>query len=159
VLTLPANPAYRRLLAAQIVSLLGSGLATVALGLLAWRLADEEEYTQALSLSRLAYDVESLASPLLAAALMSVVSFPFLFAGTVIGFLVSAAFVLSVKLPAPSPGVPRTIWERTTSGLRIYLATPRLRGLLALSLSVSAAGTPMYQCQSVVSPCCSISCV
>lgn len=229
MLTLPANPVYRRLFAAQIVSLLGSGLATVALGLLAWQLAgddagtvigillaikmiayvtvapvapalvdrwprrsllvgldivralialalpfvtaiwqiyllifllqsasavftptfqatipdvlpDEEEYTQALSLSRLAYDVESLTSPLLAAALMSVVSFSFLFAGTVIGFLVSAALVLSVILPAPSPTVARSVWQRTTRGMRIYFATPRLRGLLALGLSVSAAG-------------------
>jgi predicted MFS family arabinose efflux permease len=32
------------------------------------------------------------------------------------------------------------IYERTTRGLRIYLATPRLRGLLALNLAVAAAG-------------------
>ncbi|MCG3102452.1 MFS transporter, partial [Enterobacter sp. DRP3] len=31
--------------------------------------------------------------------------------------------------------------DRTTRGLRIYLATPRLRGLLALNLAVSAAGS------------------
>ena len=32
------------------------------------------------------------------------------------------------------------IYDRTTRGLRIYLATPRLRGLLALNLAVAAAG-------------------
>jgi MFS family permease len=32
------------------------------------------------------------------------------------------------------------IYENTTRGIRIYLATPRLRGLLALNLSVAAAG-------------------
>ena len=39
------------------------------------------------SLSRLAYDLESLISPMLAAALLTVISFHSLFAGTVLGFL------------------------------------------------------------------------
>ena len=33
----------------------------------------------------------------------------------------------------------RGIYERTTRGLRIYLATPRLKGLLALNLAVASA--------------------
>ncbi|MEN1348472.1 MFS transporter, partial [Pseudomonas aeruginosa] len=103
-------------------------------------LPDEEEYTKALSLSRLAYDLESLVSPMLAAALLTIISFHNLFAGTVLGFLVSAALVVSVVLPASTPGPRRGIWERTTRGVRLYLATPRLRGLLAVSLAVSAAG-------------------
>lgn len=103
-------------------------------------LPDEGEYTRALSLSRLAYDLESLISPMLAAALLTVISFHNLFAGTVLGFLVSAALVVSVRLPTSVPGPRRGIWERTTRGTRIYLATPRLRGLLAISLAVSAAG-------------------
>ncbi|MDX8512131.1 MFS transporter [Mesorhizobium captivum] len=103
-------------------------------------LPDEKDYTKALSLSRLAYDLESVASPMLAAALLSVVSFHSLFAGTVIGFLASAALVVSVVLPSPKPAQPRGIYDRTTRGLRIYLATPRLRGLLALNLAVGAAG-------------------
>jgi MFS family permease len=32
------------------------------------------------------------------------------------------------------------VYDRTTRGIRIYLATPRLRGLLGLSLAVSSAG-------------------
>lgn len=103
-------------------------------------LPDEEEYTKALSLSRLAYDLENLISPMLAAALLTVISFHNLFAGTVVGFLISAALVVSVTLPATEPGPQRSIWDRTTRGIRIYLATPRLRGLLAISLAVSAAG-------------------
>ncbi|MCV2867240.1 MFS transporter [Defluviimonas sp. WL0002] len=229
MLAILANRTYRHLFGAQIVALMGTGLATVALGLLAWQIAgedaglvlgtalaikmvayvtlapiasaftdrvprramlvaldliratvavalpfvtevwqvyllifllqaasagftptfqatipdvlpDERDYTRALSLSRLAYDLESLLSPVLAAALLTVVSFPVLFGGTVAGFLGSAALVLSVTLPAPKPAPPRGIWDRTTRGIRIYLATPRLRGLLALSLAVSAAG-------------------
>jgi H+ antiporter protein len=224
------DPVYRHLFSAQVLSLLGTGLATVALGLLAYELAgadagavlgtalaikmiayvgvapvagafvhllprrtllvaldlvravialllpfvtevwqvyilifalqscsaaftptfqatipdvlpEEAEYTKALSLSRLAYDLESLASPMLAAALLAVIGFHWLFAGTALGFLASAALVLSVILPSPKP--PEHVegaWGRITRGARIYLATPRLRGLLALNLAVAAAG-------------------
>lgn len=103
-------------------------------------LPDEKNYTRALSLSRLAYDLESLVSPMLAAALLTVTSFHNLFAGTVFGFLVSAALVVSVTLPSPKPAQPRGIYDRTTRGIRIYLATPRLRGLLAINMAVAAAG-------------------
>lgn len=103
-------------------------------------LPEEKDYTRALSLSRLAYDLESLVSPMLAALLLTLVSFHTLFAGTVIGFLASAALVVSVLLPSPKPVTPRPIYERTTRGLRIYLATPRLRGLLAINMAVASAG-------------------
>lgn len=103
-------------------------------------LPDEKEYTRALSLSRLAYDLESVVSPMLAAALLTVISFHNLFAGTVIGFLASAALVVSVVLPSPKPSKSRGIYDRTTLGTRIYLATPRLRGLLAISMAVASAG-------------------
>ncbi|KPF73215.1 MFS transporter [Bosea sp. AAP35] len=104
-------------------------------------LPDENDYTKALSLSRLAYDLESLVSPMLAAALLTLISYHWLFTGTVVGFLVSAALVLSVTLPA-SPAVARSggIYDRTTRGMRIYLATPRLRGLLALNMAAAAGG-------------------
>lgn len=103
-------------------------------------LPDEKEYTRALSLSRLTYDLESVVSPILAAALLAFISFHNLFAGTVIGFLVSAALVVLVVLPSPKPSQPRGIYDRTTRGIRIYLATPRLRGLLAINLAVASAG-------------------
>ena len=102
-------------------------------------LPDEDDYTRALSLSRLAYDLESVASPMLAAALLTVISFHNLFAGTVIGFLASAALVATVLLPKAQQIPRRSIYERTTRGMRIFLATPRLRGLLALNLTVAAA--------------------
>lgn len=102
-------------------------------------LPDERDYTNALSLSRLAYDLESLLSPMLAAALLTVISFHALFAGTAAGFLLSAAFIVSVLLPSPKPAAPRGIWTATTRGIRLYLATPRLRGLLALTLAAAAA--------------------
>ena len=113
-------------------------------------LPDEGDYTRALSLSRFAYDMESLVSPILAAALLSVISFHWLFAGTSVGFLCSALLVASVVLPR-SPAKLRAggIYTKTTRGLRIYLKTPRLRGLLALSLA-SAAASSMVIVNTVV---------
>lgn len=103
-------------------------------------LPDEREYTRALSLSRLAYDLESVISPMLAAALLSVMSFHNLFAGTAVGFLASAALVASVTLPRMQElTVKRSIYDKTTRGMRIFLKTPRLRGLLALNMAVAAA--------------------
>jgi len=104
-------------------------------------LPEEKDYTRALSLSRLAYDLESLLSPALAAVFLTIISFHSLFGGTVIGFLASAALVISVTLPKTTKPECRSICDRTTSGIRLYLATPRLRGLLAISLAVSAAGS------------------
>ncbi|GAB5378096.1 MAG: MFS transporter [Acuticoccus sp.] len=231
VLGVLRNPTYRRLFSAQVLSLIGSGLTTVALGLLAYDIAgadagvvlgtalalkmvayvgiapiagafatylprraflvgldlcraglvlvlpfvtevwqiyvlvfafqafsaaftptfqatipdvlpEEEDYTRALSLSRLAYDLESLLSPLFAGFLLTIISFHFLFTGTTIGFLASAALVLSAALPA-ARAVRREggVFAKMTHGVRLYLATPRLRGLLALSFALAAAAS------------------
>jgi MFS family permease len=107
-------------------------------------LPQEKDYTKALSLSRLAYDMESLISPMLAAALLTIIGFHDLFFGTVVGFLASAALVMSVVLPAHPAPQRRGIYDRTTRGLRIYLATPRLRGLLAVNAAVAAAGSMVF---------------
>jgi MFS family permease len=104
-------------------------------------LPEENDYTRALSLSRIAYDMEALLSPMLAAALLTVITYNWLFVGTIVGFLCSAALVVSVTVPQPETS-QRTggIYDNTMRGIRIYLGTPRLRGLLALNLSVAAAG-------------------
>ena len=112
-------------------------------------LPDESRYTRSLSLSRLAYDLENIVSPMLAALLLAVVSYNSLFLGTVVGFAASAVLVVSVLLPSPKPSAPRGIYDRTTRGIRIYLATPRLRGLLALNMAAAAAGA-MVLVNSVV---------
>jgi H+ antiporter protein len=112
-------------------------------------LPDEARYTRALSLSRLAYDLENIVSPTLAALLLAIMSYNALFFGTVTGFLASALLVVSVLLPSPRPSEPRGIYDRTTRGLRIYLNTPRLRGLLALNLAVASGGA-MVLVNSVV---------
>ncbi len=113
-------------------------------------LPEEADYTKALSLSRLAYDLENLLSPALAAALLAFVTYQGLFVGTAVGFLGSALLVVSVALPYAKASAPATsIRRKLTSGLRIYLATPRLRGLLALTLA-AAAGSAMVIVNTVV---------
>ncbi len=104
-------------------------------------LPGERDYTRALSLSRLAYDLENLISPMLAAVLLAVMSFHWLFSGTAIGFLASAALVVSTIIPQPRSSEPRTggIYTKITRGARIYLKTPRLRALLAITLAAAAA--------------------
>lgn len=104
-------------------------------------LPDEDDYTRALSLSRLAYDLENLISPALAAMILLVTSWQGLFLGTVIGFIASALLVVSVSLPTGSKAQEnRGVYERARRGFRIFAATPRLRGLMALNLVVSLAG-------------------
>ncbi|WP_263731983.1 MFS transporter [Cellulomonas sp. SG140] len=232
------NAAYRRLLTAQVVSLLGTGLATVALGLLAHDLAGrragavlgtvfgikmvayvvlapvatalvarlprrsvmvtadvlravvaltlpfagqvwqiyvlvfvlqaasavhtptfqsalpdvvtgEHEYTQALSFSRLADDLEMVLSPMLAAALLLVVSTHTLFVGTGLGFAASAVLIVSVVIPraatpaAADEGTPfeeLPLGARVRHGALLMAHTPGLRPALALNLAVAAAG-------------------
>lgn len=104
-------------------------------------LPEDQQYTRALSLSRLAYDLENLLSPLLAAAALLVLSYDGLFAVNAVTFLFSALCVLSVQLPGPRRGErDGTDWEHFGTGIRAYGQTPRLRGLLALSFAAAAAG-------------------
>ncbi len=223
------NIAYRRLFAAQLIALLGTGLATIALALLAYELAgaaagavlgtalaikmiayvtvapmagalaaylprrgvlisldlvraavilllpfvdqiwqiyvlifvlqaasasftptfqavipqvldDERTYTEALSLSRLAYDLENLISPMLAGLLLMFVTFHVLFVGTAAGFVVSALIISFVVFPRQQPAAADGFADRLTRGLKIYLRTPRLRGLGLLNFVVAAVG-------------------
>jgi MFS family permease len=114
-------------------------------------LRQEKDYTRALSLSRLAYDLEALASPAIAALLLGVLSYNKLFLGTVGGFLFSALMVIMTALPATGTqaGAPSSLWHRTTLGARIFWRNRRLRSLLALNLVVSAP-TALVLVNSVV---------
>ncbi len=107
-------------------------------------LPDEAEYTKALSLSRLAADLESVASPVLAALLLAVMSYNNLFGGTAVGFMISAAFVVSAALPALAKVQTRPFMQRLTGGLRLFALTPRLRGLIAISLAEAAGGAMVF---------------
>lgn len=106
---------------------------------------EEKTYTEALSLSRLAYDLENLLSPLLAAVALLVLTYNSLFVINTLTFVLAAFLIINCRFPpitdkstikdSNSHGFVQT----ATLGIRYYLKTPRLRGLLALSLAAAAA--------------------
>ncbi|MBM7231063.1 MULTISPECIES: MFS transporter [Dietzia] len=113
-------------------------------------LPDERQYTRALSLSRLAYDLESLLSPAIAAALLAVVSYHDLFVGTAIGFAGSIVFVLLAHLPAAadtSSELP--FWRRLREGAGVFARTRTLWFLMCANVAV-AAGTALVMVNTVV---------
>lgn len=112
-------------------------------------LPDEREYTRALSLSRLAYDLESLLSPMIAAALLTVTTYNNLFVGTIIGFLASTLLVSFTPLPKMAFVPPTRFIDRLTRGARIFWLSRELRALLAMNLVV-AASTAMVIVNTVV---------
>ena len=112
-------------------------------GVLPRVLPDEHRYTQALSLSRLAEDLEMLLSPLLAALLLLVVPSSGLFVGTAAGFAISAALVVRTTLgraPVDVDGEAQPFRTRVRRGVDLMLHTPALRPVLALNLAVAAGG-------------------
>ena len=79
-------------------------------------------------------------SPVLAALALTLMSFNWLFVGTSIGFAASAFLVLSTTIPNARPSAHTNAWDRVASGIRLFAATPRLRGIMALNVVVAAAG-------------------
>ncbi len=104
-------------------------------------LPDEKAYTKGLSYARLAYDLENLVSPALAAALLVVWSFDSLFLANSLTFAISALLIMTAQIPQAAP-TDRTggIYTNTVFGIVAYLKTPRLRGLLAVYFAVSSVG-------------------
>ena len=101
---------------------------------------DERQYTRALSMSRLAYDLENLLSPLVAGLALLFVTYSGLFAANAVAFVLSALLILMTRLPLSVPSDRLgTLRQQINFGLLAYLKTPRLRGLLALYVSVSSA--------------------
>lgn len=103
-------------------------------------ITDEEEYTAALSLSRLAYDLEAVASPMIAAAALAVMSYHGLFMGTALGFAGSLMLVISVasKLPAAEGKSDEPLRKRSVQGIRYMVNVPELRSILWLNFAIAA---------------------
>ncbi|WP_413320339.1 MFS transporter [Agrococcus sp. 1P02AA] len=103
---------------------------------------DERQYTGALALSRLAYDIEALVSPTIASVVVVIASSNALFFGTGAGFLASALLILSAALPkAPAPvRGAESIRREITRGSKLMLRVPRLRAVLTLHLALAAVG-------------------
>lgn len=100
---------------------------------------DERRYTKALTMTRLAYDVESVASPVIAGLLLYFMTFHNLFFGTAAGFLASATLISVSGLKSNSVARGGEALARIRAGFAIYYRTPRLLGVLAISFCAAAA--------------------
>ncbi|MEN9621213.1 MAG: hypothetical protein RL499_1406 [Actinomycetota bacterium] len=101
-------------------------------------LPDEKDYTAAQSLSRLAYDLESLVSPLLAAVLVTLVPTSWLFAITAAGFAASLAAVLLSRLELRTPVTGEPFVSRLGRGIRLIGTVESTRFLALLDAAVAA---------------------
>ncbi len=123
-----------------LLNLLSAGFKPVFSATIPDILPDERQYTRALAYSRLAYDLENLLSPTLAALALLFASYTGLFTINAAAFLVSAGLIAASRLPAQRPTERESsTWGQITFGIRAYLKTPRLRGLLAFYMGVAAA--------------------
>ena len=97
---------------------------------------NQNEYTSALSLSRIAYDLEQILSPVLAAMLLSFASRGQVFAVAAVGFVGSATMIAGSR----SLGVDKreSVSRRVREGMVMMLRLPELRGVLALNLALAA---------------------
>jgi MFS family permease len=103
-------------------------------------LPDEATYTKALTYSRLAQDLEALASPLIAGVALLVLSSSDLFVLNGLAFLASAALVAGLVLPRARAPERVGGWRANLSfGLVVFRRTPRLRGLALLNGTIAAA--------------------
>jgi len=104
----------------------------------------DEQYVKAVSLSRVATDVEAVAAPALAGLLVALLGLRWVFWFDAFTYLVSASFVALAAMPyikssLPPISVGNFLTELTT-GTRILLREPSLRQALTLSIAEATAG-------------------
>ena len=141
ILLMPlVTEAWQIYLLVFILNLFSAGFTPVFAATIPDLLEDERSYTRALSMSRLAYDLETLLSPVLAGLALLLFSYSALFGANAAAFCISAILIALTRLPANRPHA-RTgrLRQEIGFGITAYLRTPRLRGLLALYLGVAAA--------------------
>jgi NRE family putative nickel resistance protein-like MFS transporter len=103
-----------------------------------------EQYVKAISLSRVATDVEAVAAPALAGLLVALLGLRWVFWFDAFTYLVSASLVALVAMPHEKKSLPRisvpSFLKELTTGTRILLREPSLRQALTLSIAEATAG-------------------
>lgn len=105
---------------------------------------DETDYTKALSLFRIAQDMENILSYALATLLLLFLNYNLLFVGTFIGYFVSALLISGIIFPFLSKisgKKENNFSTNLTLGIKRYFRISELRGLMFLNLAVSAGGS------------------
>jgi len=104
----------------------------------------ETHYVKALSLSRVATDVEAVAAPALAGLLVALLGVRWVFWFDALTYLVSALLVSFAFVPSVArvqvPLSLRTFMLELTTGTRILMNEPSLRQALILSIAEATAG-------------------
>jgi MFS family permease len=103
-------------------------------------LPDEATYSRALAWSRIAYTLEAVLSPVIAAVLLNIVVGSGLFLVAAVMFAGSILALLLTRFPERAVAARRgPFLRRVSRGMFIYLRTPRLRGLFLLNFALSIA--------------------
>ena len=108
---------------------------------------DETDYTKALSLFRIAQDMENVLSYALATLLLLFLNYNLLFVGTFIGYFVSALLISGIIFPflSKTSGKKENNFSiNLTLGIKRYSSISELRGLMFLNLAVSAGGSMIF---------------
>jgi MFS transporter, NRE family, putaive nickel resistance protein len=104
----------------------------------------DEQYVKALSLSRVAVDVEAVAAPAVAGILVALLGIRWVFWFDAFTYLVSALLVALATIPHISktyaPLSLRSFLSEITTGTRVLLREPSLRQALTLSFAEATAG-------------------
>ena len=133
-----------------LVNSCSAGFTPVFQSVIPQLLTNRDDYMKALSFSRVAYDLEQLASPLLAGLLLTIINGRDLFVLDAFTFLISALFIVSCTIPkAKAPQREKGVFYNLSFGITAYLKTPRLRALWALYFAV-ASGSAMLIVNTVV---------
>ncbi len=122
-----------------VASLASASFVLVYQSVVPYLLRTSEDYTLSLTRSRVANELESSISPLMAAGLLLLIAPGGIFIVAAIGFLGSAALVLGTDLPRTRARHELGLWEKVLRGPKLFLMRPELRGLLALDVAVAAA--------------------
>ncbi len=104
-------------------------------------LPDKKQYVRALSMSRIAYDIEQIVSPMLVAVLLSLVSYRELFLLDAATFILSGLLILLCTIPTLQLTQPNTSSTpiNVMANLKAYLKKPKLRALWFAYLSAASA--------------------
>ena len=101
-------------------------------------LPQDRTYSRALVWSRVAYTLESVLSPMVAALMLQIMAAELLFWVAAVAFGGSLCALAATRFPQEAPDQRgRAFLARAVTGLYIYRKTPRLRGLFLMNLALS----------------------
>tara|TARA_Y100000748_G_C15485604_1_gene484581 strand:+ start:484 stop:1860 length:1377 start_codon:yes stop_codon:yes gene_type:complete len=125
-----------------VLNLFSAGFKPVFQALIPDILTDENQYGKALAYSRVAYDLENILSPTLAAIALLFFSYTGLFIINSAAFMISALIIFITLLPKDRV-IERagSIIDEMSFGIISYLKTPRLRALFILYFGIALASS------------------